>query len=89
MSIIHHGKNTQVESNNEHSSQYAFLNILDEYAYIGVWGTSWKQPTILIIGEYDFELLSFDSEAYYDDWKMHHTPVSKKEKIIRIGKKNN
>jgi len=84
MSVIFCKSSGQIESNQGHTSQYAFLNIVDEETFIGVWGTSWKQPTILILNNFDFELLAFDNQELYEEWESNHDPRTEDEKIIKL-----
>ena len=46
----------------------SFLNVMDEEGLTGVWGSSYEKPTILAIKGINFNLISFDSKGWYDEW---------------------
>jgi hypothetical protein len=46
----------------------SFLNVMNEPGQTGVWGSSYNTNTILAIDGINFNLISFDSKAYYDEW---------------------
>lgn len=51
------------------SNEDAFLNVNDEeYGYIEVWGSCFKQPVYLAQKGIRFHLLVFENEKYCKEW---------------------
>ena len=38
---------------------------------VGVWGSVWKLPTILVQNGIEFHLIQFDSDDYYNEWMQN------------------
>lgn len=61
-----HGNIYQITTSSEYP--HAFLNVLDMPGYIGVWGSCYNQPTVLVQEGITFYLYQFDNEEYYKEW---------------------
>jgi hypothetical protein len=59
-----------------------FLNVDHTDGYVGVWGSSYKQTTVIAFYKGNFFLYQFESPEYYVEWYDQHKDEF--EKIIDI-----
>jgi len=50
----------------------SYLNVVDIDGMIGVWGSTYKEKTILALDGTIFCFFQFESDEYYDEWMEEH-----------------
>jgi len=46
----------------------AFMNVEEEYGYVGIWGSCYKTPTYLLQDGIAYTIICFDDEEYAQEW---------------------
>ena len=46
----------------------AFLNVMEDYGMIAVWGSRYQIPTVLVQDGNEFYLMQFSNDEFYNEW---------------------
>ena len=46
----------------------SYMNVVDIGGMIGVWGSTYKEKTILVLDGINFYFYQFESDEYYNEW---------------------